>query len=137
MRSSACKMIRTLVQLMRTLEKMPEESTILMKLLYYDDATGAAIILLLLKLDLPDEIDPNCYAAVCSAATVLVYWVEAENFNRLFIIWGRSCCCFWGVFGLHGLEESFDNANFNWVTCTASTKIVVGYCVFLASSLIS
>ncbi|MCI60507.1 HORMA domain-containing protein, partial [Trifolium medium] len=32
-------MIRTLVQLMRTLEKMPEERTILMKLLYYDDVT--------------------------------------------------------------------------------------------------
>ncbi|CAM8912706.1 unnamed protein product [Rhodiola kirilowii] len=39
MRSSACKMIRTLVQLMRTLDKMPEERTILMKLLYYDDVT--------------------------------------------------------------------------------------------------
>ncbi|KAL9332792.1 hypothetical protein ACSQ67_002402 [Phaseolus vulgaris] len=34
-------MIRTLVQLMRTLEKMPEERTILMKLLYYDDVTPA------------------------------------------------------------------------------------------------
>ncbi|TKY47765.1 HORMA domain-containing protein 1 [Spatholobus suberectus] len=41
MRSSACKMIRTLIQLMRTLEKMPEERTILMKLLYYDDVTPA------------------------------------------------------------------------------------------------
>ncbi|XP_020988149.1 meiosis-specific protein ASY1 isoform X2 [Arachis duranensis] len=41
MRSSACKMIRTLVQLMRTLEKMPDERTILMKLLYYDDVTPA------------------------------------------------------------------------------------------------
>ncbi|KAH1226897.1 Meiosis-specific protein ASY1 [Glycine max] len=41
MRSSACKMIRTLVQLMRTLEKMPEERTIMMKLLYYDDVTPA------------------------------------------------------------------------------------------------
>ncbi|XP_031272723.1 meiosis-specific protein ASY1-like [Pistacia vera] len=39
MRSSACKMVRTLVQLMRTLDKMPEERTILMKLLYYEDAT--------------------------------------------------------------------------------------------------
>ncbi|CAI0381231.1 unnamed protein product [Linum tenue] len=39
MRSSACKMVRTLVQLMRTLDKMPEERTILMKLLYYDDIT--------------------------------------------------------------------------------------------------
>ncbi|KAK3040856.1 hypothetical protein RJ639_029200, partial [Escallonia herrerae] len=49
MRSSACKMVRTLIQLMRTLDKMPEESltnvvlpfqrTILMKLLYYDDVT--------------------------------------------------------------------------------------------------
>ncbi|KAK7838481.1 meiosis-specific protein asy1 [Quercus suber] len=41
MRSSACKMVRTLVQLMRTLDRMPEERTILMKLLYYDDATPA------------------------------------------------------------------------------------------------
>ncbi|KAK2636789.1 hypothetical protein Ddye_031581 [Dipteronia dyeriana] len=39
MRSSACKMVRTLVQLMRTLDRMPEERTILMKLLYYDDVT--------------------------------------------------------------------------------------------------
>ncbi|XP_062156977.1 meiosis-specific protein ASY1 [Alnus glutinosa] len=41
MRSSACKMVRTLVQLMRTLDMMPEERTILMKLFYYDDATPA------------------------------------------------------------------------------------------------
>ncbi|KAF2937853.1 hypothetical protein DAI22_03g079100 [Oryza sativa Japonica Group] len=39
MRSSACKMIRTLVSLMRTLDQIPEERTILMKLLYYDDVT--------------------------------------------------------------------------------------------------
>ncbi|KAM7277395.1 hypothetical protein ACFE04_019261 [Oxalis oulophora] len=39
MRSSACKMVRTLVQLMRTLDKMPDERTIIMKLLYYDDVT--------------------------------------------------------------------------------------------------
>ncbi|KAL5201420.1 hypothetical protein ABZP36_035774 [Zizania latifolia] len=39
MRSSACKMIRTLVSLMRTLDQMSEERTILMKLLYYDDVT--------------------------------------------------------------------------------------------------
>ncbi|KAE8719666.1 4-coumarate--CoA ligase-like 1-like [Hibiscus syriacus] len=37
--SSACKMVRTLVQLMRTLDKMPKVRTILMKLLYYDDVT--------------------------------------------------------------------------------------------------
>ncbi|OIT05218.1 hypothetical protein A4A49_65144, partial [Nicotiana attenuata] len=41
MRYSACKMVRTLIQLMRTLDKMPEERTILMKLLYYDDVTPA------------------------------------------------------------------------------------------------
>ncbi|KAF3433073.1 hypothetical protein FNV43_RR24175 [Rhamnella rubrinervis] len=41
MRSSACKMVRTLVQLMRTLDRMPEERTILMKLLYFDDLTPA------------------------------------------------------------------------------------------------
>ncbi|GER56389.1 ASYNAPTIC 1 family protein [Striga asiatica] len=39
MRSSACKMVRTLIQLMRTLDKMPDERTVLMKLLYYDDVT--------------------------------------------------------------------------------------------------
>ncbi|KAF8378004.1 hypothetical protein HHK36_029337 [Tetracentron sinense] len=39
MKSSACKMVRTLVQLMRTLDRMPEERTIVMKLLYYDDVT--------------------------------------------------------------------------------------------------
>ncbi|KAM3344399.1 meiosis-specific protein ASY1 [Capsicum galapagoense] len=41
MRNSACKMVRTLIQLMRTLDKMPEERTILMKLLYHDDVTPA------------------------------------------------------------------------------------------------
>ncbi|KAI3928761.1 hypothetical protein MKW98_024362 [Papaver atlanticum] len=39
MRSSACKVVRTLVQLMQTLDRMPEERTILMKLLYYEDVT--------------------------------------------------------------------------------------------------
>ncbi|KAG9139335.1 hypothetical protein Leryth_011333 [Lithospermum erythrorhizon] len=39
MRSSACKMVRTLIQLMRTLDKMPDERIILMKLLYHDDVT--------------------------------------------------------------------------------------------------
>ncbi|KAG6429352.1 hypothetical protein SASPL_107401 [Salvia splendens] len=39
MRSSGCKMVCTLMQLMRTLDKMPEERTVLMKLLYYDDVT--------------------------------------------------------------------------------------------------
>ncbi|MCL7044193.1 hypothetical protein MKW94_012308, partial [Papaver nudicaule] len=39
MRSSACKMIRTLVQLMRTLDRVPDQRTILLKLLYYDDVT--------------------------------------------------------------------------------------------------
>ncbi|MCL7035784.1 hypothetical protein MKW94_013753, partial [Papaver nudicaule] len=39
MRSSACKMVRTLVQLMRTLDRIPEERTILMKLRYYEDVT--------------------------------------------------------------------------------------------------
>ncbi|KAJ6326261.1 hypothetical protein OIU78_013376 [Salix suchowensis] len=45
MRSSACKMVRTLVQLMRTLDKMPEERAVLMKLLYYDDVTTAALVI--------------------------------------------------------------------------------------------
>ncbi|KAK1377812.1 hypothetical protein POM88_024556 [Heracleum sosnowskyi] len=38
-KSSSCKMVCTLIQLMRTLDKMSEERTILMKLLYYDDVT--------------------------------------------------------------------------------------------------
>ncbi|KAI7980204.1 Meiosis-specific protein ASY1 [Camellia lanceoleosa] len=44
MRSSACKMVRTLVQLMRTLDRMPEERTILMKLFYYDDVTVKSVL---------------------------------------------------------------------------------------------
>ncbi|KAM0844254.1 hypothetical protein ACQ4PT_057174 [Festuca glaucescens] len=44
MRSSACKMIRTLVSLMRTLDQMPDERTILMKLLYYDDVTVKIVL---------------------------------------------------------------------------------------------
>ncbi|KAM0852661.1 hypothetical protein ACQ4PT_051615 [Festuca glaucescens] len=44
MRSSACKMIRTLVSLMRTLDQMPDERTILMKLLYYDDVTVKSVL---------------------------------------------------------------------------------------------
>ncbi|XP_024319344.1 meiosis-specific protein PAIR2-like isoform X3 [Brachypodium distachyon] len=39
MRSSACKMVRMLVSLMRTLDQMPDERIIVMKLLYYDDVT--------------------------------------------------------------------------------------------------
>lgn len=39
MRSSACKMIRRLVSLMRNLDPMPEERTVLLKLMYYDDTT--------------------------------------------------------------------------------------------------
>ncbi|KAJ7960674.1 HORMA domain-containing protein 1 [Quillaja saponaria] len=41
MRSSAGQVARTLVQLMRTLDRMPKEHTILMKLLYYDDVMPA------------------------------------------------------------------------------------------------
>ncbi|XP_020866691.1 uncharacterized protein LOC9327581 [Arabidopsis lyrata subsp. lyrata] len=37
MSTSACKMVPTLVQLLRTLDKTPDERTIVMKLLYYDD----------------------------------------------------------------------------------------------------
>ncbi|KAJ0972501.1 hypothetical protein J5N97_020460 [Dioscorea zingiberensis] len=44
MRSSACKMVRTLVQLMRTLDQMPKDRTILMKLLYYDDVTVKSVL---------------------------------------------------------------------------------------------
>ncbi|RLM87487.1 hypothetical protein C2845_PM04G22030 [Panicum miliaceum] len=50
MRSSACKMIRMLVSLMKTLDPMPEERTILMKLLYFDDVTVKSV---------PDPYDDN------------------------------------------------------------------------------
>ncbi|XP_073390287.1 meiosis-specific protein PAIR2 isoform X2 [Physcomitrium patens] len=39
MKQSACKMVRTLVQLMHTLDHVPKERTIIMKLHYYDDVT--------------------------------------------------------------------------------------------------
>ncbi|XP_044398305.1 meiosis-specific protein PAIR2 [Triticum aestivum] len=39
MRSVACKLIRTLVSLMSTLEELPDKFKIQMKLLYYDDET--------------------------------------------------------------------------------------------------
>ncbi|KAL6570774.1 HORMA domain [Orobanche gracilis] len=38
--SSDCQMITEIARFIRTLEKMPEERTILMKLLYYDDLTA-------------------------------------------------------------------------------------------------
>ncbi|MCO5556468.1 hypothetical protein L7F22_010017 [Adiantum nelumboides] len=41
MRKSACKMMRTLVTLMHTLDGVPKERTILVKLYYYDDLTPA------------------------------------------------------------------------------------------------
>ncbi|KAH7302683.1 hypothetical protein KP509_23G082500 [Ceratopteris richardii] len=41
MRKSACKMMRTLVTLMRTLDSVPEERTILVKLYYFEDLTPA------------------------------------------------------------------------------------------------
>ncbi|XP_072999715.1 meiosis-specific protein PAIR2 [Typha latifolia] len=52
MRSAACKMVRTLVSLMRTLDQMPDERTILMKLLYYDDCT-------------PEDYEPPFFRSCC------------------------------------------------------------------------
>ncbi|GBG74246.1 hypothetical protein CBR_g17956 [Chara braunii] len=39
MRSAACKLVRTLVQLMQTLESVPDERYLVMKIYYYDDVT--------------------------------------------------------------------------------------------------
>ncbi|CAI5974186.1 unnamed protein product [Closterium sp. NIES-65] len=39
MKNSACKLVRTLVQLMRTLDNVPTERTIIVKLLYHEDVT--------------------------------------------------------------------------------------------------
>uniref|UniRef100_A0ACD5ZJC2 Uncharacterized protein n=1 Tax=Avena sativa TaxID=4498 RepID=A0ACD5ZJC2_AVESA len=60
MRSSACKMIRTLVSLMRTLDQMPDERTILMKLLYYDDVT-------------PDDYEPPFFKG-CADNEAINIW---------------------------------------------------------------
>ncbi|CAM0909480.1 unnamed protein product [Alopecurus aequalis] len=60
MRSSACKMIRTLVSLMRTLDQMPDERTIIMKLLYYDDVT-------------PDDYEPPFFKG-CADNEALNIW---------------------------------------------------------------
>ncbi|KAK4357625.1 hypothetical protein RND71_023235 [Anisodus tanguticus] len=62
MRSSACKMVRTLIQLMRTLDNMPEERTILMKLLYHDDVT-------------PADYEPPFFRG-CTDAEVLNPWTK-------------------------------------------------------------
>ncbi|KAJ6834869.1 meiosis-specific protein PAIR2 [Iris pallida] len=43
MRRSACKMVQTLLQLIRSLDQMLGECTILMKLLYYDDVMTTSL----------------------------------------------------------------------------------------------
>ncbi|KAJ8451525.1 hypothetical protein Cgig2_018159 [Carnegiea gigantea] len=63
MKSSACQMIRTLVQLMRTLDKMPEERTILMKLLYYDDVT-------------PQDYEPPFFRG-CTGEETHIQWTKS------------------------------------------------------------
>ncbi|EPS68759.1 hypothetical protein M569_06008 [Genlisea aurea] len=66
--SSACKMVRTLIQLMRTLDKMPEEAgfmklrVVLMKLLYYDDIT-------------PTDYEPPFFKG-CSEEEALNPWTK-------------------------------------------------------------
>ncbi|XP_039139403.1 meiosis-specific protein PAIR2-like isoform X2 [Dioscorea cayenensis subsp. rotundata] len=62
MRSSACKMVRTLVQLMRTLDQMPNNRTILMKLLYYDDVT-------------PEDYEPPFFRC-CSESEASNAWAK-------------------------------------------------------------
>ncbi|XP_019707286.1 meiosis-specific protein PAIR2 [Elaeis guineensis] len=63
MRSSACKMVRTLVSLMRTLDQMPEERTILMKLLYYDGVT-------------PEDYEPPFFRS-CSENEAANSWTKS------------------------------------------------------------
>ncbi|XP_062193750.1 meiosis-specific protein PAIR2-like [Phragmites australis] len=78
MRSSACKMIRTLVSLMRTLDEMPEERTILMKLLYYDDVT-------------PEDYEPP-YFKFCADNEAINIWnknplkMEVGNVNSKHLV---------------------------------------------------
>ncbi|XP_062199186.1 meiosis-specific protein PAIR2-like [Phragmites australis] len=78
MRSSACKMIRTLVSLMRTLDQMPDERTILMKLLYYDDVT-------------PEDYEPP-YFKCCADNEAINIWnknplkMEVGNVNSKHLV---------------------------------------------------
>ncbi|KAJ3681140.1 hypothetical protein LUZ60_015629 [Juncus effusus] len=78
MRSSACKMVRTLVTLMRTLDQMPEERTILMKLLYYDVVT-------------PDDYEPPFFRG-CTETEAVNIWsknplkMEVGNVNSKHLV---------------------------------------------------
>ncbi|CAM0880015.1 unnamed protein product [Alopecurus aequalis] len=78
MRSSACKMVRTLVSLMRTLDQMPDERTILMKLLYYDDVT-------------PDDYEPPFFKG-CADNEAINIWnknplkMEVGNVNSKHLV---------------------------------------------------
>ncbi|KAF5201099.1 Horma domain-containing protein, partial [Thalictrum thalictroides] len=78
MRSSACKMVRTLIQLMRTLDKMPEKRTVLMKLFYYDDVT-------------PVDYEPPFFTS-CSEKEANISWsknplkLEVGNVNSKHVV---------------------------------------------------
>ncbi|KAH9708215.1 Meiosis-specific protein ASY1 [Citrus sinensis] len=75
MRSSACKMVRTLVQLMRTLDRMPEERTILMKLFYYDDVTLARFE----ELEMGYELLCWLFYAVLACVTIVLSSCMLDN----------------------------------------------------------
>uniref|UniRef100_A0A0E0ERM7 HORMA domain-containing protein n=1 Tax=Oryza meridionalis TaxID=40149 RepID=A0A0E0ERM7_9ORYZ len=60
-RFSACNMIKTLDSLMRTLDKIPEERTILMRLLYYDDVT-------------PEDYEPPFFKCCADNEAIINIW---------------------------------------------------------------
>ncbi|CAN6211548.1 unnamed protein product [Urochloa humidicola] len=78
MRSSACKMIRRLISLMKTLDPMPEERTILMKLLYYDDNT-------------PEDYEPP-FLKLCDDNDTIYVWnknplkMDLESINSKHLV---------------------------------------------------
>ncbi|KAK9937161.1 hypothetical protein M0R45_013970 [Rubus argutus] len=77
LRSSACKMVRTLLQLMRTLDRMPEERTILMKLLCYNNVTSA---------DYEPPFFRCCTEEACNPWTKNPLTMEVGNVNSKHII---------------------------------------------------
>uniref|UniRef100_A0A0A9D2H2 HORMA domain-containing protein n=1 Tax=Arundo donax TaxID=35708 RepID=A0A0A9D2H2_ARUDO len=69
MRNSAGKMIINLASFMGTLDKMSEERTVLMKMIYYDDRT-------------PDDYEPPLYNCCAQDETKKPSTMESGNMNE-------------------------------------------------------
>ncbi|CAI5473720.1 unnamed protein product [Closterium sp. Yama58-4] len=68
MKNSACKLVRTLVQLMRTLDNVPNERTIIVKLLYHEDVTVSAGLGAEMKVG---DVDSKHYSIALKVRSVL------------------------------------------------------------------